>query len=120
MAFSLLISGLLIQLPPSTQFAFSLEPHFSQKHQIGSKEKETGRKPGPLEFYIASHKRKDGSFKEDFASKGFVDIAEAWIAERMTDGASAKDVEDEVFHELMYESQSDQDKKYQQMVMGWD
>ncbi|KAJ8437958.1 hypothetical protein Cgig2_033691 [Carnegiea gigantea] len=79
-------------------------------------EKETGRKPGPLEFYIASHKRKDGSFKKDSALKDFVDTAEALIAERMTDGASAKDVEDEVFHELMYRSQSDQDKKYQRIV----
>ncbi|KAJ8423231.1 hypothetical protein Cgig2_011806 [Carnegiea gigantea] len=80
------------------------------------REKETGRKPGPLEFYIASHNRKDGSFKEDSASKDFVDTAEALIAERMTDGASAKDIEDEVFHELMYGSQSDQDKKYQRIL----
>ncbi|KAJ8441931.1 hypothetical protein Cgig2_020076 [Carnegiea gigantea] len=44
------------------------------------------------------------------------DTAKALIAEHMTDGASAKDVEDEVFHELIYDSQSDQDKKYQRIV----
>lgn len=39
-----------------------------------------------------------GSFKEDSASKGFVDTTEDLIAEHMTDdGLSAKDVEDEVY-----------------------
>ena len=38
------------------------------------------------------------------------------IAERTIDSASAKAVEDEVFHELLYRSQSEQDKKHQRIV----
>ncbi|KAJ8443832.1 hypothetical protein Cgig2_010296 [Carnegiea gigantea] len=107
-----------LQLSNQGREACASQDHY---HTTGSKsfamkrdelEKETGRKFGLLEVYIASHKRKDGSFKEDSASKDFVDIVEALIAEHMTDSASAKDVEDEVFHELMYRSQSEQDKKY--------
>ncbi|KAJ8429361.1 hypothetical protein Cgig2_021332 [Carnegiea gigantea] len=82
----------------------------------GELEKENGRKPGPLEFYIASHNRKDGSYKENLASKDFVETAETLIAERTTDSSSAKEVENEVFNELMYGSQSDQDKKHQRVV----
>jgi len=35
-------------------------------------EKEIGRKPRSLEFHIASHEGKDGSYMENLASKDFM------------------------------------------------
>ncbi|KAL9238347.1 hypothetical protein vseg_012780 [Gypsophila vaccaria] len=72
-------------------------------------EKEHGREPGALEWFLETHQRKDGTFVEN-SSKEFVDAAAALIAQRGSTSSHRTAVENQVFNELMY---SDDERLYQ-------
>lgn len=94
----------------------------SHLHTAGSKsfarmrdefERKHGREPGAVEWFVQTHKRKDGTFIED-TSKEFLDIAASMIAERAPTSPSQRvAIENQVFNELMY---SDEDERYQRPI----
>lgn len=83
----------------------------SHIHTSGSKsfaqkrdefEKAHGREPGAIEWFVQTHRRKDGTYVET-TSKEFLDAAATMIAQRAPSSSSKSvAVENQVFNELMY------------------